>query len=41
MKQESPFGILLVKNDEFKIETGVFTDIGLQQMINDFYKKEE
>ncbi len=40
MEQESPFGILFVKNDEYKIETGVFSDVGLQQLINDFYKNE-
>jgi hypothetical protein len=39
MEQKSPFGILLVKNDEFKIETGVFTDNDIQQLITDFYKK--
>ncbi len=38
MEQESPFGILLVKNDKFKIETGVFTDTGIQLMLNEFFK---
>lgn len=41
MRLESPFGCLLVKDDKFKIETGVFTDWGFQQLINDFYNKKE
>jgi hypothetical protein len=41
MKLKSPFGILCVKNDDYKIETGVFSDVGLQQIINDFYKKKK
>ena len=41
LEQKSPYGVLLVKKDKFEIETGVFTDIGLQQMINDFFKKEK
>ena len=39
-EQESPYGIILVKENEFKIETGVFTDVGIQQMISEFYGKE-
>lgn len=39
MKQESPFGVLLVNNDKFKIETGVFTDVGIQHMISEYFKE--
>jgi hypothetical protein len=39
MKQESPFGILLVNNDKFKIETGVFSDVDIKDLIFEFYKK--
>jgi hypothetical protein len=35
--QASPYGLILVKRDDFKIETGVFTDVGIQQMINEYY----
>ncbi|MBE0663994.1 MAG: hypothetical protein IH597_16175 [Bacteroidales bacterium] len=41
LEQKSPYGVLLVKQDKFEIETGVFTDSGLQQMINDFFKTEK
>jgi hypothetical protein len=37
-EQESPYGIILVKSNEFKIETGVFTDVGIQQMIMEYFK---
>jgi hypothetical protein len=37
-EQESPYGIILVKDNGFKIETGVFTDIGIQQMISEYFK---
>lgn len=40
LAQKSLYGIILVKSNEYKIETGVFTDVGIQQMINEFYKKE-
>jgi len=36
-EQESPYGIILVKENEFKIETGVFTDVGIQQMISEYF----
>ena len=39
-EQKSPYGLILIKNHEYKIETGVFTDIGLQQMINEYFKEE-
>jgi hypothetical protein len=39
LEQESLYGILLVKNGKFKLETGVFSDVGLQQMISDYYIK--
>jgi hypothetical protein len=38
-EQESPYGIILVKENDFKIETGVFTDVGIQQMINEYFKE--
>lgn len=38
-EQESLYGIILVKENEFKIETGVFTDIGIQQMISEYFKE--
>ncbi|MDE5424118.1 hypothetical protein L3073_18035 [Ancylomarina sp. DW003] len=38
-EQESPYGIIFVKKNEFKIETGVFTDIGIQQMIKEYFKE--
>lgn len=37
---ESPFVVLFLKGSKYKIETGVYTDAGIQQMINDFFKKE-
>jgi hypothetical protein len=39
MKQKSPFGILLVNNDIFEIETGVFSDVDIKDMIFEFYKR--
>lgn len=39
-EQESIYGIILVKENEFKIETGVFPDIGIQQMITEYFKDE-
>jgi hypothetical protein len=39
-EQKNPYGLILIKNHEYKIETGVFTDIGLQQMINEYFKEE-
>ena len=38
--QESSYGIIFVKNKEYKIETGVFTDVGIGEIITDYYKKE-
>ncbi len=38
LEQESPYGIILVKENEYKIETGVFTDVGIQQMISEYFK---
>lgn len=38
-EQESPYGIILVKENEIKIETGVFTDVGIQQMISEYFKE--
>lgn len=38
-EQESLYGIILVKENEFRIETGVFTDIGIQQMISEYFKE--
>lgn len=39
MRQKSPFGILLVNNDKFEIETGVFSDVDIEDLIFEFYKK--
>lgn len=39
MRQESPFGVLLVNNDKFKVETGVFTGVGIQQMISEYFNE--
>jgi|GEM_PF-1401755 len=39
MKQKSPFGILLVNNEKFEIETGVFSDVDIKDMIFEFYKR--
>lgn len=38
-EQDCPYGIILVKYNEFKIETGVYTDIGIQQMIKEYFKE--
>ncbi|WP_319481653.1 hypothetical protein [uncultured Draconibacterium sp.] len=38
MRQESPFGILLLNDNKYKIKTGVYTDLGIQQIINEFFK---
>ena len=40
LEQEDSYGIIFVKNNEYKIETGVFTDVGIGQIITDYYKKE-
>jgi len=36
-EQESPYGFIFVKENEYKIETGVFTDLEIQQMISDYF----
>ena len=40
LEQEDSYGIIFVKNNEYKIETGVFTDVGIGEIITDYYKKE-
>ncbi len=35
---KSAYGFILVNDDTYKIETGIMVDIGIQQMINDYYK---
>jgi hypothetical protein len=36
-EQESPYGFIFVKENEYKIETGVFTDLEIQQIISDYF----
>ncbi|MFT5337517.1 MAG: hypothetical protein ACI9YL_001521 [Luteibaculaceae bacterium] len=40
LEQENYFGIILVNQNEIKIETGVFSDAGIQQMISAFFGKD-
>lgn len=39
MQTKSAYGFILINEDKFKIETGIMVDVGIQQMINDFYRK--
>lgn len=38
-EQDFPYGIILSNDSIFKIETGVFSDIDIKNLINEFYKK--
>lgn len=38
-KQDFPYGIILSNDSIFKIETGVFSDIDIENLINEFFKK--
>jgi hypothetical protein len=37
---KNPYGVILVKDDRYKIATGIFTDVGIEQMIDDFFRNE-
>jgi hypothetical protein len=38
MQTKSAYGFILVNEDKYKIENGIMVDIGIEQMINDYYK---
>lgn len=38
-EQESLFGVLLVDKNKYRIETGIFSDDDILQLINDFYNE--
>jgi len=37
---ESPYGLIFFNGVKHKIASGIFTDVGIEQMINDFFRKE-